>query len=455
MKWTYSIIIGLLSLFFILRLIAGYIEEPNYFGRSDFAVFYTTAQFNLHGEEIYGNQALYKAVLTNRLADGSVRYLYPPIALLIFIPLTLFSFSTAAWVWLGFNLLLLGSTILLTQKLLQTHFAKRDWIVVMSIIAMYSPLFFSLRAGQVDLLLTVGLLLHLLFVQKGRNKLAALLLGLIIVIKIYPVIILFYYLLSRRFQLVWYSIVSILFITLLSISILGLESHNQYLKRIPALSASGIHQKGISRFDNPTLNGLLYRITVMSRTTTDRSLSDYIKIFKKTEMHYSVHEIQRNQWLHLVFVIPLFCFMTLATLYRTNKSEFNDLVGISLWIGFVFLGAKDAHVHYFVLYLPLLFTLLLRPPGWILAKRIPSVMFMIGLVGLSLSNITLLPFIDLPDILSIVPLALVGNAIIVLYVSYYYMVQQAEMTYVASTAKRKRFCTNNTTVGKAINTNEL
>ena len=84
----------------------------------------------------------------------------------------------------------------------------------------------------------------------------------------------------------------------------------------------------------------------------------------------------------------------------------------SLWISYVLLVAKDAHIEYFVLFLPALVALLYqrkRTTNFILA------MVSFGLI--SLSWIAPLPFVTLPMVLLWLPTALLGNIVLMISIA--------------------------------------
>ncbi|HLD21604.1 MAG TPA: glycosyltransferase family 87 protein, partial [Patescibacteria group bacterium] len=194
------------------------------FGQADFTVFYVATQYGIHGQNLYDNPALTNSILETRGSKGSVRYLYAPIVLLLFIPLTLLPYHAAVIIWLVLNVIFLALLLWYTQFFVKKKFTIKQWCFIVYILTFYSPLFFSFRTGQLNIFLTLLFIVHLIYIKKKQMVLASILLACMIVIKVFPVILLLYYLCKKQFKVVVWSSGIVVLLLVLSIPLFG--THN-------------------------------------------------------------------------------------------------------------------------------------------------------------------------------------------------------------------------------------
>ncbi|MDP3970924.1 MAG: glycosyltransferase family 87 protein [bacterium] len=421
-NWQYTGI-ALLLLLFLCRIIAGFYDDPVFFGKADFAVFYTTAEFALDNQDIYGNEALQDAITTTRDAEGSVRYLYPPAVLILFLPLTIFSFKTAVWLWLGLNCIMLFATIWLLEKIIQVKPKHNTfyWLIALSCITIYTPIFVSLRTGQVNIFLMFLLVVHLFLFNLKKFKWASLVVAGMIIIKLFPVILLAYYLIKKQYSFVEYTLAWMLTLFIITLPITSLDNHTSYIQRAYNQATQGIHQTGLHRYDNPTINGELYRATLMNKIrSADRknykpllvSLNKIKENLLKTDITL---RMSLTDWIaptHLVLIVLFgLGLLIVSILIRTTPP---NIVEISLWFSFVFLAAKDAHIEYFVLLLPV-FIFIFMQKKVAKTNKYKIIIPLTCLILFAVSWINPLPYTELPAQLIWIPTALLANLMLFFY----------------------------------------
>jgi len=423
------LIVAIVTTLFFARLFAMYIDDPGYFAKADFAVFYTAAQFTVHSQPL-NSPAFQEAVTSNRGAEGSVRFLYPPAAIVIFLPLLVFSFSTAMWVWLSFSLLsiagiLFGVAILADILKKDRH---RYWIYAITAALLFTPFFISVRTGQVNILLTMLFVAHAILQKKRYTFISAIPLALMITLKVFPVVLLIPYVVRRQWSLVATTIIAAgVFLVVPAVTLPQQGVENIFGRSLRQVE-QGIHKNGLARYDNPTFNGVLYRFVLM-REVGFFSIHDtesLQKVDKKLQNALESSEIilkdKKTRWIptvHLCVVVPSFLALLYIT-YRYRKTE-ETFVLLSTWIGFVLFAAKDAHSEYAVLLFPVILYLLYTSAidtrndnRRFTAKR--QLAALLGIFALfCLAWFKPLPFVELPGIILWIPLACIALASLIVF----------------------------------------
>jgi hypothetical protein len=172
----------LMSLGNVLRLLADTGRYP-----IDFEVYYLAAKRIAVGENPYfGGDILER------------RYIYPQFLAICFSPVADWTIQEVYRVWLPLNWLMHFATIVLvlvySAKMLKSDqfSSKKRWMLYgfFAVIAMgFSPAFYGLRLGQLDILITFLLAVFLVFPGRWQGLLGGLLVGLTIVLKVSPVLL--------------------------------------------------------------------------------------------------------------------------------------------------------------------------------------------------------------------------------------------------------------------------
>lgn len=128
----------------------------------DFRTYYYAAKLHGTGANPYDT-----AVVRN-LADQPMHpYLYPPLALRLFQPLSHWSFKTASYVWLGFKFLFLVPLIWIWRKYFVAGPIRWPFYLL-AILAFGSPLYLDLKAGNVAMIEQLLLWLGFVFLLKDK-----------------------------------------------------------------------------------------------------------------------------------------------------------------------------------------------------------------------------------------------------------------------------------------------
>lgn len=193
---------------------------------NDFAHLYLAGYLAKRGNNFYKAEYLFLAkekIGIERLNP----FVYPPPVALFFIPLTFFSYLFAQKIWFFFNHLFLFLAFVFLKK--SDSYSKFFIPIAITLTAFYFPLYRTLTAGQLNLLLLFLLSGCWTFSKKGKEIFSALLLAISVVIKLFPCLLIVFFLLKKKWKLVFYCFLFIFLILTISVFLQGLKSYSSYL----------------------------------------------------------------------------------------------------------------------------------------------------------------------------------------------------------------------------------
>jgi hypothetical protein len=197
------------------------------FLKLDFGAFYTWAYAARIGLNPYSPDAVMP--LASRLGVRAVPANYPPPFILAIEPLSLIPRIPAFWLWHGFNLCLLLIAVWLLVADLDNS-CKRVGFAGAALL--YGPVTASLFWGQVEPFVLLMLVLALRNSEARRDVASGIAVGLAALCKIYPIVLLGYFLLSRRWTVVVSTGLTILGGILLSLIAFGGEVHADFIHQL-------------------------------------------------------------------------------------------------------------------------------------------------------------------------------------------------------------------------------
>ncbi len=199
----------------------------------DFTAMYLAGHGILEGAELYSDEAIARLAHHAPPAPG-IRFLYPPLSAVLFVPLACLPFWLAARVWLLINLgcLALVAYFLASyflegldaeQRLLWAGFGAL-------LLAGYHSLGHTLQVGQATLVVAVFLLGGLTLARANRDLAAAALLAIGTFLKPVAMLLAFYLLLKGRWRLIAFWIAAMLVGAAASIAFFGADVHVTWLR---------------------------------------------------------------------------------------------------------------------------------------------------------------------------------------------------------------------------------
>ena len=185
----------------------------------DFLSYYVGASAIQQGKPLY-------TLETHDVVSASIgirmvgRYLYPPTFAILIQPFLVLSPYAASLLWFFVNvsLLLAGVGILLSQSNLRDY---RIRIALLLLPVLFTPVLMTLYLGQVNILIfTLIVLVWLSFVH-GRRYTSGVMLALAAWIKIWPIILIAYFVWKREWKVVSGALIGLLLIGVLTFALAG------------------------------------------------------------------------------------------------------------------------------------------------------------------------------------------------------------------------------------------
>jgi hypothetical protein len=210
-------------------------------GHADFRSFYSAGHMvrSGHARELYDYQR--QKTLQNKVVSNeavAMPFIHPAYEALLFVPFSLLSYRTAYITFLGFNLFLLA----LSYWLLQSHMEElaKIWRPLPPLMfLLFLPVTVTLMQGQDSILLLAFLAASLVFLERKKEFLAGVLLGLGLFRFqiVFPVAALFF--LWRRWRFSSGFAVSAGVIGLMSLGLAGWSQTETYLRSLLSMTGSG------------------------------------------------------------------------------------------------------------------------------------------------------------------------------------------------------------------------
>lgn len=287
----------------------------------DFRAYYQAGTSILSKVDIYDNNVV----------EG--RFLYSPLFALLMVPLSLLPQLLAATVWYLVNVASLilstiialylntGSTVTLSDWIrTRLNFSDIDRTLKLTIIFVFilSARFWlnNIEHGQVNLLLWFLVLVAVYFIKTNRVVIATAFLSLSILIKILPLLVVFYYFSRKRYDVVTLTFAWVVLLTIVPAAILGWQHNTDlltawYQKIIEPNFAVGAIGVGDSNQSFPTM-----LIRFMSDTPANEETGASVNFLTLPTQVTGL--LSKFSTLAFVGVIGVFAFFQKKTIEREN-----------------------------------------------------------------------------------------------------------------------------------------
>lgn len=202
-KW--ALVVGLWAAYILLSFL---LMERGSYGGGDFQLYYRAAR------DYLPTQMPYPTVVVNVQDTLS----YPPLLPQLLMPLTkALDIQWATRVWYGFSIAALLATLIALSQLLAPKKRFTFWLLAV----LFMPTFEALRIGQVNILLLALFAWAWIAIKSEHPTLGGFLLALAAWIKIYPALILVYFLWKRDWRVTWGGMIGGVGLGLFQIAISG------------------------------------------------------------------------------------------------------------------------------------------------------------------------------------------------------------------------------------------
>lgn len=319
---------------------------------TDFNVYTTAAQNALNGKNIYSE-------------NTPLSFLYPPSALLLFIPL-IYTGKFAFYIWTVFSLLLFSTSYYLISKVLLKTYPLSVKLLILFLFFQSFSLQQTIYLGQVNLVVLSAIITAFYFLHKGKGLqhevIAGALLAIATGIKIIPIFLIIYLILKKHWfatlnlftALAFINMTSILFLKIkmadLS-SFLGTISNlSLYSGQVNPRTAESLMNQSLNRFiisNSPFENGakiiqiilivLFLTLSINTWLTKAKSKNESAILINDWELFgfliaYSILFFSTYTWEHhLIFLFPIL-------LLAINRINFQMSPYLLLIHGIIFLS---------------------------------------------------------------------------------------------------------------------
>ena len=292
----------------------------------DFSDFYTWAYAARIGLNPYSGDAVIP--LAHRLGVEAMPANYPPPFILALEPLSLLPPLQAFWIWYGINLCLL---LIAVWMLVADLHPSQKRIAFACAALLYGPVTDALFWGQVEPFLLLMLVIALRKSAARRDIASGIAVGLAALCKIYPVVLLGYFLLSRRWAVVASAGLTILVGILLSMLAFGSELSVGFLQQISRTAGD--------KFWSYTLNASLGAIVAKS-------------LWLLAGHNYGL-AMKVTRTALIALAVSAVLAMTIRGTLNANRRD-DDSIGFGLWVAATVLLTPIVWPHHLtVLLIPL------------------------------------------------------------------------------------------------------
>ncbi len=197
----------------------------NYQLKLDFTTFYSANLALRNGHNPYGILVADYLPMVRTLSTN----LNPPFFLWLCAPLLALPYSTALIIWVLFSFILgfIGARLAFQYAFPEPLVKKYQWSLFLIYFALFSTLM-NTATTQFGAVLLFFTMLGYHYFQSQKNWLAGITWGIIIAIKLFPALLLFYVLKQRRFKVFMAMILTLLVCTLIPALVYGIEIYQQY-----------------------------------------------------------------------------------------------------------------------------------------------------------------------------------------------------------------------------------
>lgn len=176
---------------------------------------------------------------------------YPPIVTVLFSIFSFLPLGVASKVWAFLSIIFLFISLHLCFRLFKIRFMSSTGLILSSLVFNFFPVKFTLGMGQLNLLVLMFVAFTLYFYIKGRDSYSGICLGISVMLKLFPVLLLLYFLLIKKYKIFLCSVVTIISMGGVSYLFIKPEINNYYWQHLFSFFSStpaGYYNQALSGF---------------------------------------------------------------------------------------------------------------------------------------------------------------------------------------------------------------
>lgn len=317
-----ALVICVLALFQLARILLG---RKDSFAERDFSSYYVWAV------ALYRHINPYTADLTPlagelgvHIRDGATAN-YPPTFIMVWQPLASLGPAAAYWIWMALSLILLAGALMLL-------FGRRSGlpsVVALELAALallYEPLKIHFQFAQAQILILFLIVVAMALLERGRDRSAGLILALGTLLKVYPITLGAYLVLTRRWLAAAFMALGLSVGYAITLGVLGPPGVGFFSRLGTDLQA----KIGARLLPTVSLGGTVERIFIYSHLDAS---------------HDVARQVLTTGGCVLILALTVLATLATATDQRRSKQAFG------LWVTATILLTPGAWIHYMVLLL--------------------------------------------------------------------------------------------------------
>jgi len=214
---------------------------------------------------------------------------YPPFVAILFYPFTFTSIAIASKIWVVLSVFFLFLSLYLCFKLFNIQFLSSTALILLSLAFTYFPVKFTLGLGQLNLLVLLFVVLTFYFYIKDRDCYSGICLGISIMLKLFPVLLLIYFLLKKRYKILLYTAIAFITIAGIGCLLIGPEKNTNYWLHLSSILGStpvDYYNQSLSGFLARQVNNISLRGSLRIMISTFFILVSFLIIFKKRKKYF-------------------------------------------------------------------------------------------------------------------------------------------------------------------------
>lgn len=134
---------------------------------------------------------------------------YPPFVLLLLSPFGFLPIFWAGKVWTFFSIIFLFSAVYFIFKIYNKKIFSNSGFIVLGLVCLSFPVKFTLGMGQINNLILFLFVLSIYFLEKKKKYLSSFFLAMSLAIKLFPIFFPLYFLLKRKWKLLFFTFITI------------------------------------------------------------------------------------------------------------------------------------------------------------------------------------------------------------------------------------------------------
>ena len=162
--------------------------------------------------------------------EGPLPYVYPPFFVIFLSPLAYMRFNAAVLVWIFINQAFFFSGFYLLLRTISRKYSRVEAAAMVFVFMNFTPLFVDYLVGQCNVILFFLIAAGLYFYRNDKPVYAGIAIGLACVIKVIPLLLLFYTLWKQRFKVFLAGILTLVFIFGYSLLFFDMKLFPWYIK---------------------------------------------------------------------------------------------------------------------------------------------------------------------------------------------------------------------------------